>query len=66
MTSHRPRLNKARFPRAAMAGSRVRFRLQISSAKKISGGMLLGRTYTMELEGSDKPALMAEMLTLVA
>lgn len=58
-------LNKVRFPTPVPVGSRVRLHVKISSATQQERGVLLGRTYTMELEGDSKPAMIADMLTLV-
>jgi acyl dehydratase len=56
-------LNKVRFPVPVPADSRVR--LKVLSAQPAKEGIMLVRDYTIELEGASKPAMVAEMLTLV-
>jgi acyl dehydratase len=58
-------LNKVRFPAPVPADSRVRLRMKVISAEAQPMGMMLCRGYSMELEGSAKPAMVAEMLTLI-
>lgn len=58
-------LNKVRFPAPVPADSRVRLRMKVVSAEPQAAGTMLCRGYTMELEGSDKPAMVAEMLSLI-
>ncbi|GAP38138.1 hypothetical protein ABXN37_23720 [Piscinibacter sakaiensis] len=58
-------LSKVRFPAPVPAGSRVRLRMTVASAEAQAAGTLLCRGYTMELEGSQKPAMVAEMMTLI-
>lgn len=58
-------LNKVRFPSPVPADSRVRLRMKVVSAEPQAAGTMLCRGYTMELEGSDKPAMVAEMLSLI-
>lgn len=58
-------LNKVRYPAPVPAGSRVRLRMTVLSAEAQAIGTMLCRGYTMELEGSAKPAMIAEMLTLI-
>lgn len=58
-------LNKVRFPAPVPAGSRVRLRMKVQSAEPQVAGTMLCRGYTMELEGSAKPAMVAEMLSLI-
>jgi len=58
-------LNKVRYPAPVPAGSRVRLRMKVLSAEAQDAGTMLCRSYTMELEGSAKPAMIAEMLTLI-
>jgi acyl dehydratase len=58
-------LNKVRFPAPVPADSRVRLRMKVISAEPQAAGTMLCRGYTMELEGSAKPAMIAEMLSLI-
>ncbi|HEY4065370.1 MAG TPA: MaoC family dehydratase [Burkholderiaceae bacterium] len=58
-------LNKVRYPAPVAAGARVRLRMKVLSAEPQAAGTMLCRSYTMELEGSAKPAMIAEMLSLI-
>lgn len=55
-------LNKLRFTHAVPSGSRVRGRFLLAGVDDVNGGLQLNFTVTVELEGSDKPALVAESL----
>ena len=55
-------LNKVRFPAPVPVGSRVRARYTLDSVAEVPGGIHMERTVTVEIEGSDKPALVAESL----
>jgi len=56
-------LNKVRFTAPVPSGSRVRGRFMLAGYEAIAGGAQLNITVTMELEGSSKPACVAESLT---
>jgi acyl dehydratase len=56
--------NKVRFTAPVPSGSRVRLHYLLKSVEDISGGVRLTFDSTVELEGSDKPALVAEALFL--
>ena len=56
-------LNRVRFTGAVPAGSRVRGRFVLASLERIKGGSQLTWTVTVEREGSDKPACVAEWVT---
>lgn len=58
-------LNKVRFPAPVPVDSRLRLHMAVRSAEPADGGTMIMRGYTMELEGSAKPALVAEMLTFI-
>jgi acyl dehydratase len=58
-------LNKVRFPAAVPAGTRVRASAKIASVIEASRGHLITFAYTVEIEGSDRPACLAEMLVLL-
>lgn len=58
-------LNKVRYPAPVPADSRVRLRMKVISAEPHAADTMLCRGYTMELEGSAKPAMIAEMLSLI-
>ncbi len=53
-------LNKVRFITPVPAGGRVRARVHLDSITDIPGGVQAVRTVTVDLEGADKPACVAE------
>jgi len=53
-------LNKVRFPAPVKAGSRVRSRTVLKEVGEVPGGLQLVREVTIDLDGSDKPACVAE------
>jgi acyl dehydratase len=53
-------LNRVRFPSAVRAGSRVRGRFALAALKDIGDAIELVLSVTVECEGSDKPACVAE------
>ena len=56
-------LNKVRFMAPVPVGSRLRARMTLTEASPIEGGLQLAWTTTIEREGSDKPACVAEPLS---
>jgi len=58
-------LDKVRFLAPVKAGARVRLRVALVDVEKKGGGVVLKTTSTLEIEGSDKPALIAESLALI-
>ncbi|MEB3371074.1 MaoC family dehydratase [Saccharopolyspora mangrovi] len=58
-------LNKVRFPSPVPVGSRVRSTTELIDATEIDGGLQLQVKATVEIEGSDKPACVAEFLSRV-
>jgi acyl dehydratase len=59
-------LDKVRFIAPVPSGSRVRLRSRIQGMEPKEGGQFLMRTMnTIEIENSDKPALIAETLALI-
>jgi acyl dehydratase len=56
--------NKVRFTAPVPAGSRVRLHQALKTLEPIQGGVRLTFETTVELEGGDKPALVAEALVL--
>ena len=58
-------LNKVRFLAPVRAGARVRLRVSLVDAELKSGGVILRTHNTLEIEGSDKAALIAESLALI-
>ncbi len=55
-------LNRVRFPAPVPEGSRVRARLTLQALEDIPGGHQIVWLVTVDVEGSDKPALVAEWL----
>jgi acyl dehydratase len=53
-------LNRVRFPSAVRAGSRIRGRFTLASFKDLGDATELVLSVTVECEGSDKPACIAE------
>ncbi len=55
-------LNKVRFPSPVVVGSRIRGTATLTSAEEIGGGAGVQAvvTVTMQIEGQDKPACVAE------
>lgn len=59
-------LNKLRFPSPVKVGSKVRGTAELLSLKERPGGFLEQTTkFTVEVEGADRPALIAETVTLL-
>ncbi len=56
-------LNRVRFPAPVRAGSRLRGHFKLQRYEPLEGGAQLTVEVTMELEGSDKPACVAESVT---
>ncbi|MCY7341598.1 MAG: MaoC family dehydratase [Pseudonocardia sp.] len=56
-------LNKVRFTSPLPVGSRVRADVELLDAADVTGGVQLTYNVTVEIEGSDRPALVAEWLT---
>ena len=55
-------LNRVRFPAPVPVGSQVRLHARVASADGVSDGVQLTVEFTVELRGSDKPAVVAEAL----
>ncbi len=56
-------LNRVRFAAPVKVGSRVRARFTLAAVEDIAGGAQMQWQATIDIEGSDKPACIAEMLT---
>ena len=57
-------LNRVRFVSPVKVGSRVRMRTTLQAVDEVSPGVIqLTQTQTVEIEGGDRPALVAESLT---
>ena len=58
-------LNKVRFISPVLVGSQIRSRMVISGVEeKKPGQILMTTTHTIEIEGQDKPACVAESLAM--
>ena len=58
-------LDKVRFISMVHVGKRVRLRQKLVSVTAKSGGWLIKSEMTMELEGTDKPAMISENLSMI-
>ncbi|MFZ2528512.1 MAG: MaoC family dehydratase [Rhodococcus sp. (in: high G+C Gram-positive bacteria)] len=57
--------NKVRFPAPVPVGSKVRAGATVTSVDRTAKGANLIVTYTVEVQGGDKPALVAETITVL-
>ncbi len=57
--------NKTRFVSMVPVGSKVRGRATLKAAEPKAGGMLFTSEVTVEIDGSEMPALVSENLTLL-
>ena len=57
--------DKVRFTNMVRVGKRVRLRQKLIGAEPKSGGMQLRNECTIEIEGEDKPACIAETISVV-
>ena len=57
--------NKVRFPQAVKVGSRVRAGVQVAEVNPGTQGTQVAFRYTIEIEGADKPACVAETVVLL-
>lgn len=55
-------LDRVRFITPVPVGSRVRAKVAFTGLREVEGGYQLSRTVTIELEGAEKPACVAESL----
>jgi len=53
-------LNRLRLPAPVPVGSRIRLAGKLAAASEVPGGVQVVADLTMEVDGSDKPALVAE------
>ena len=56
-------LEKVRFPAPAPVGGRIRARVMLVGVSEVPGGIQVNRQVTMEVEGSEKPAMVAETVS---
>ena len=53
-------LEKVRFPAPVPVGSRIRARVSLVSVSDVEGGIQANRQVTIEVDGTEKPAMVAE------
>jgi acyl dehydratase len=58
-------LNKVRFPSPVKVGSRVRGSAELIDITDVAGGKQAITRFTIEIEGSDKPACVAETVSRI-
>jgi acyl dehydratase len=58
-------VNKVRFPSPLLVGSRIRAHVTVADVADLAAGKQLTLKYVIEIEGSDKPACVAETVVLL-
>ena len=58
-------INKVRFPNPVKVGSKLRLRVSINSVTDIPAGKQMTFGHVMEIDGEEKPALVAETVVLL-
>ncbi len=58
-------LNKLRYPAAVPVGSRIRAHIELLSAEEVKNSLELVEKYSIEVEGQDRPACIAEAIMRV-
>jgi acyl dehydratase len=58
-------VNKVRFPHPVPVGSRIRAHVAFGDVTDLAAGTQLVQRYTIEIEGQDKPACVAETVVLL-
>ncbi|MGV8058600.1 MAG: MaoC family dehydratase [Smithellaceae bacterium] len=56
--------NKMRYVSPVLVGDWIRLHLRLTKVDEIKGGIMYTMEYTVEIEGSSKPAIYAEMITV--
>jgi acyl dehydratase len=56
-------LEKVRFPAPVPVGSRIRASVELGAVTEVSGGIQVNRVVTIEVEGEEKPAMVAETVS---
>jgi acyl dehydratase len=56
-------LEKVRFPAPVPVGSRIRARIGLVSVTDVEGGIQVNRQIVIEVEGGEKPAMVAETVS---
>ncbi|WP_194860598.1 MaoC family dehydratase [Dietzia sp. SYD-A1] len=58
-------VDKVRFPAPVPVGSRIRAGVELTSLQRKSAGVQLNSLVTVEVEGSDRPAVVAETVRMM-
>ena len=58
-------MNKVRFPAPVPVGSKIRCGVRLESLERTSKGANLITTYTIEIDGAQRPALVAETIRVL-
>jgi acyl dehydratase len=58
-------VNKVRFPNPVKVGTRIRASAQVAEVSDVPAGKQMVTRYTVEIEGEDKPACVAETVVLL-
>ena len=58
-------VNKVRFPNPVKVGARIRASAQIAEVSDVPAGKQMVTRYTIEIEGEEKPACVAETVVLL-
>lgn len=58
-------LNKVRFPQPVPAGARVRDTITLDSVERKNAGVMVIMTHVIEIDGADRPACIAESVSLM-
>jgi acyl dehydratase len=56
-------LNRVRFPHPVRVGDKIRTRTELQEVEEVKGGIQLVNKITVEVEGAEKPACVAEMVS---
>ena len=56
-------LNRVRFPAPVRVGSRVRGGVELTAAEDVPGGVQTTMVVTVDIEGGDRPACVAEVIS---
>lgn len=56
-------LDRVRFPAPVPVGARIRLRVRLDEVSEVPGGLHVKETMTTEIEGEEKPGMVAERLT---
>lgn len=56
-------LDRVRFTAPVPSGTRIRARVELASVEEVKGGLQVKRVVTVEREGEERPAMVAETLS---